>query len=202
MNTKIFSIFLASLFVGQTAFAQGSTWRTYYESPISTSETRKWNVAAINVSILPTARLSGSSANIVWHGEGKGQTSDRVRDIVAVATKLGAQKLRGRREVDLNMVIYDFKSPTPSVRRSKRTDIGVHHINFSIEIRDSKTQALILRPTIIEADLEALTGDFAKAFEAQRQGQKARVTQHLASVVQGFLGQGPDPRRRFTRYAR
>jgi hypothetical protein len=191
----------AFLALGNSASAQGSLWRTHYKAPISTFETNRWSVAKINVQIHPSARVSGGSANIVWTGQGSGNTSTKVTSIMAAATKLGAQKLRGRRKVDLDIVIHDFKSPTTRVRRMERTDLGVHHVNFSISITESGSGRLLLAPTIIEADLEALTGSYAKAFAAQRQDQKARVTQHLASVVQGFLGQGPDPRRKFIRYA-
>ena len=181
--------------------AQGSLWRTYYNAPISTFETNRWSVDNIDVKIHPNARVSGGGANIVWTGKGTGNTASKVSSIMKAATTLGTSKLRGRRKVGVDIVIHDFKSPTSRIRRMERTDIGVHHINFSISIVDLKSGGLLLAPTIIEADLEALTGSFAKAFAAQRQDQKARVTQHLASVVQGFLGQGPDPRRNFERFA-
>ena len=181
--------------------ANGSLWRTYYKVPISTFETNRWSVDSINVQIHPNARVHGGNANIVWTGKGTGNAASKISRIMQDATKLGAQKLQGRRKVGLDVVIHDFKSPTSRIRRMERTDLGVHHINFSISVVDLKSGGLLLPPTIIEADLEALTGTFAKAFAAQRQDQKARVTQHLASVVQGFLGQGPDPRREFFRYA-
>ncbi len=192
---------VASFALGNSSFAQGSLWRTHYNSPISTFETNRWSVDGINVQIHPNARVSGSAANIVWTGKGQGNASAKVSALMKEATALGSQKLGGRRKVGLEIVIHDFKSPTTRVRRMERTDVGVHHINFSISVVDVKSGNLLLAPTIIEADLEALTGSFAKAFAAQRQDQKARVTQHLASVVQGFLGQGPDPRRKFSRYA-
>lgn len=192
---------VASLARATGASAQGSLWRTHYKSPISTFETNRWSVDGINVQIHPNARLSGGAANIVWTGKGPGSASAKVSALMKEATALGSQKLRGRRKVGLEIVIHDFKSPTTRVRRIERTDVGVHHINFSISVVDTKSGNLLLAPTIIEADLEALTGSFAKAFAAQRQDQKARVTQHLASVVQGFMGQGPDPRRKFSRYS-
>jgi len=195
MNTKIICLAAAMTIFGQSVTAQGSTWRTFYNAPISTFETNKWNAKSVSVTVQPGTK-------VVWFGGGSGSALTKVTSLVEAATKLGSQKLRGRRDVNLNVVILTFKSPTPNVRRSNRTDLGVHHINFSLEVVDAKSGRLLLPPTVIEADLEALTGDFAKAFEAQRQGQRERTTQHLASVVQGFLGQGPDPRRRFTRYAK
>jgi hypothetical protein len=201
MKFAIFLAFFAGVSVAEIANAQGSLWRTYYNSPISTFETNRWSVSDINVQIHPNARPSGGAANIVWYGKGNGSSTRKVTSLMHNAVKLGAQKLDGRRAVKLDIVIHDFKSPTPRVRRMERTDLGVHHINFSVSVVDANSDRLLLEPTIIEADLEALTGSFAKAFEAQRQGQNERVTQHLASVVQGFFGQGPDPRRRFKRYA-
>jgi hypothetical protein len=192
---------VASLTLGNSVSAQGSLWRTHYKTPISTFETNRWVVDRINVQIHPNARVSGGAANIVWTGKGQGSASAKVSALMNEATSLGSQKLRGRRKVALEIVIHDFKSPTTRVRRMERTDVGVHHINFSISVVDTKSGNLLLAPTIIEADLEALTGSYGRAFAAQRQDQKARVTQHLASVVQGFLGQGPDPRRKFSRYA-
>jgi len=196
----VFAVLACILSTSQVS-AQGSLWRTYYKHPISTFETNRWSVAQVNVAIHPSARVKGGTANIVWHGEGCGNTAAKVISLVETATKLGSQKLRGRRAVNLEIVIHDFKSPTPRVRRMQRTDVGVHHINFSISVVDGKSGNLLLAPIIIEGDLEALTGRFAKAHEEQRQGQHARVSQHLASVVQGFLGQGPDPRRSFKRFA-
>lgn len=195
MSSKIIYLAIVAIVFAQSVAAQGSTWRTYYDAPISTFETNRWNAKSVSVMIQPNTK-------VVWYGGGSGSPQAQVTRVVERATKLGAQKLRGRRDVALNIVILDFKSPTPTVRRSNRTDLGVHHINLSLEVVDLRSGRLLLAPTLIEADLEALTGQFAKAFEAQRQGQRERTTQHLASVVQGFLGQGPDPRRRFTRYAK
>jgi hypothetical protein len=192
---------LAGLGAAKMADAQGSLWRTYYSSPISTFETNRWSLSEIDVQIHPNARSSGAAANIVWFGKGSGSLSGKVVSLMHNAAEMGAQKLDGGRAVKLDIVIHDFKSPTPRIRRMERTDLGVHHINFSVSVVDVKSDRLLLAPTVIEADLEALTGSYAKAFEAQRQGQHARVTQHLASVLQGFLGQGPDPRRSFKRYA-
>ena len=151
MKTSFLIALLAGLSLSSVAHAQASNWRTYYEQPISTFETNKW---------------------------------------------------QGKRAVSVTILVLDFQSPTKQVRRLDRTDLGVHHINFSIEINDLKSGTVLLPPTVIEADLEALTGSFARAFVAQKQGQKERVTQHLASVIQGFLGQGPDPRRTFKRYVK
>jgi hypothetical protein len=206
MSIKVVAATFICLSFGQSVIAQDSNWRTYYKSPISTFETNKWAVDDVKVSFFPGAKIAKSSfgadsADIVWFGEGTGNTGSKVRSIVEEATRAGSRKLKGSRKVVFDIVVLDFKSPTPRVRRAERTDIGVHHVNISISVRDSKTGQVLLAPTIVEADLEALTGSFAKAFEEQRQGQKERVTQHLASVVQGFLGQGPDPRRRFTRVA-
>lgn len=207
MNIKLVFAVLACFGVGQSVLAQGSTWRTFYSKPISTFETNKWSVSDVNVVFHPNSKIANGAfgadtANVVWFGKGTGDTGAKVSSIVQEAVRLGSQKLRGRRKVVFEIVIYDFKSPTPRVRRMERTDVGVHHVNLSLEIRDANSGQTLLAPTIIEADLEALTGSFAKAFEAQRQGQRERITQHLASVIQGFLGQGPDPRRKFTRYAR
>ena len=187
--------------MAEIADAQGSLWRTYYNSPISTFETNRWSVSDVNVQIHPNARATGGAVNIVWYDKVKWSSTSKIISLMHNAVKLGAQKPDGRRTVKLDIVIHDFKSPTPRVRRMERTDLGVNHINFSVSVVDANSDRLLLEPKIIETYLEALTGSFAKAFEAQRQGQNERVTQHLASVLQGFFGQGPDPRRHFTRYA-
>tara|TARA_R110002124_G_scaffold114463_1_gene268986 strand:- start:229 stop:816 length:588 start_codon:yes stop_codon:yes gene_type:complete len=195
MKTSFLIALLAGLSLSSVAHAQASNWRTYYEQPISTFETNKWQVEQINVAV------TGSN-KVVWNGRGTGNAVTKVKSLFTGATKLGTRKLQGKRAVSVTILVLDFQSPTKQVRRLDRTDLGVHHINFSIEINDLKSGTVLLPPTVIEADLEALTGSFARAFVAQKQGQKERVTQHLASVIQGFLGQGPDPRRTFKRYVK
>lgn len=195
MNMNLVIALIASMSIGQSVNAQASNWRTFYDKPISTFETNKWNVENINVT-------AAKGTKVVWYGKGSGSASNKVKTLIKKATALGSQKLKGKRGVEINITVQKFNSPTPAIRRKERTDLGVHHVNLFIEINDIKSGAVLLPATLIEADLEALTGTFAAAFEAQRQGQVERVTQHLASVVQGFLGQGPDPRRSFKRYAK
>jgi hypothetical protein len=194
MNKNFLIAFVAGVSIGQVVNAEASNWRTFYDRPISTFETNKWNISDIDVTI-------NKSSKVVWYGKGTGSASGKIKSLVKNAAQLGSQKLKGRRDVALKINVLNFSSPTPKIRRNQRTDLGVHHVNLSIKINDLRSGAVLLPSTVIEADLEALTGAFALAFEAQRQGQKERVTQHLASVFQGFLGQGPDPRRGFKRYA-
>jgi hypothetical protein len=54
-------------------------------------------------------------------------------------------------------------------------------------------------PDRIEASLPALAGVEMATARARGETQKSQITAHVARVIAGWLGLGPDPRGKFSR---
>ena len=76
---------------------------------------------------------------------------------------------------------------------------GVHNIDFTAQVLDAATGAVLVPATAIRAELPALAGAQMKAARAKGQTQKSMITAHVARTVQGWLALGPDNRGEFSR---
>lgn len=194
---------LPLIFVVLTACS--STWETSYKAPNDGQITRNWNVREVSVQIpqsLTTTEQNSyaPNADIVWHGDPSGDRRAQVATILRESIAVAAQPLRGARLVKLQVVLQEFHAVTPRARAAAPS--AVHNISFTIQAIDIRTGELLTPPDRIRADIEAFTGE--AAFDAIQRGQtqKVRIAQHLRSVAAGWLGIGPDPRRRFSQTGR
>ncbi len=184
-----------------TALAACSTsFETDFAQPLSPDVTRGWNVVGVSVSVPNELTVSEDNsfvpvADIVWHGDPRGDRRAQVADIVREGVTRGASELNGPRPVNLNVQVSEFHGVTPIAR--EKAPSAVHNITYFIQATDARTGDVISPPEQIKADLEALTG--FQAIEATIQGrtQKVRVTDHIEAVTEGWLGIGPDPRGTF-----
>lgn len=200
------SIAFAQAELGKATTAVGSKWRTYYEQGIDKAVSRKWRLNKVRVDVPASLTVSEANryapkANIVWRGEPFGDRHKQVGAIITTAVKHGAGGLRGGRRVDLNVEMIEFHALSQKLRKSN-IRAGIHNISFFIEVVDSRNGKAIIEKQPIQADLIGYTGKQAQKLELAGQTQKVRITNHVALVIQGWLGQGPDVRKNINRRGR
>ncbi len=196
------------ILAGASAVLAGCSnrWNVGYENGIDGEVSKNWHIHAVQV-IIPSA-LTVSNANnfapnadIVWHGD-TDATSRRqqVASILREGISQGGTGLQGPRSVNLRAELEKFHAVTPaSVARAPG---AVHNIAFVMQIFDDATGRPLSSAERIQADLEAYVGAAAVTAAVQGQTQRVRVVEHIAQVTRGWLGDGPDQRRRFAAIGR
>ena len=181
------------------------TWETNYKDLVARSASDGWYSADIRV-VVPS-RLTVSDANvfapkadIVWHGDPKGDRHAQVTQIVEEAARNASKALKGRHPVRLEIEVEQFHALSDRARLVAPS--AVHNLKFKLRVFDMKTGQQLIPTDLIRADLPANTR--SKALQADRLGftQKARITKHLEDVIIGWLRQGPDPRGTFSALGR
>ncbi len=124
------------------------------------------------------------AGDIVWREDPPGDRRDQVRAIFETAFATGTQAMTEGTPVSLYVQVMRFHALTEKARYSVG---GVHSIKFGLAVRDLETGRLVGTPRIVEADLNAFGGRAALAAERRGQTQKARITAHLAQVIQDEL---------------
>ena len=185
--------------------ACGGDWTTDYDAPVGTEVSRAWDVRHVAVVVPDSLTVSNENtlapnADIVWHGEEFGDRRFQVKQIMETGISAGTGKLAGNRPVQMNVILHEFHAVTPAA--VARSPSAVHNITFTLSVIDARTGEVLAEPQVIQADLEAYVG--AAAFTAAIEGrtQKARIEAHLARVIEGWLGTGPDQRRSFSSIGR
>ncbi len=185
--------------------ACGGGWMTDYDEPVGSEVSRAWDVRNVAVVVPDSLTVSNENslapnADIVWHGEEFGDRRFQVKQIMETGITAGTGKLNGNRPVQMNVILQEFHAVTPAA--VARSPSAVHNITFTLSVIDARTGEVLAEPQLIQADLEAYVG--AAAFTAAIEGrtQKARIEAHLARVIEGWLGTGPDQRRSFSSIGR
>ena len=197
------------LLIAAAALAScGQVWKTDYQNVIDPAVSRGWRVTEINVTVPRTLTVSeresyAPEADIVWREDELGPT-DRYQQVDAIITNAiqkGASGLRGSKPVRLNATVVQFHALTNKTRQ-RLENSGIHNIVFDAQVVDARTGAPLSPVDRIYAEFPALAGSEARAAMARGQTQKVRIIAHVASVIAGWLGTGPDVRRTFTRSGR
>jgi hypothetical protein len=180
----------------------GGGFKTDY-TPLSPDVTRAWRLADVQVTVPRSLSVSEAktllpNADIVWREDPVGDRYAQVAAIIDTAVTRGAQGLRGARPVVIAVTVTRFHALTFEAEL-RNQNWGVHNIDFTAEVRDAASGAILLPATEIRAELPALSGTQMR--EARRRGvtQKSMITDHVAKTVAGWLGLGPDNRGEFTR---
>ena len=181
-------------------------WATDYDDVVDAEQSRNWRIAAIDVTVPDTLTVSEANtyapeADIVWRGDPLGDRRAQVRAIIADAARRGTAGMRGNKPVRLQLQVTQFHSVTEKTRYGL-SNSGVHNIKFTARVVDARSGAVLVEPDLVQAELPAYAGE--QAIEAERRGQtqKVRITSHVANVIAGWLGRGPDPRGTFYRSGR
>lgn len=194
-----FAILAALLFLAGCA----GTFRTYYANPVSPDVSRDWRVTDVRVTVPETLSISEArtllpEADIVWREDPPGDRRAQVGAIVEAAARQAGAKLRGSRAVRLEITVSRFHALTLEAERNL-TNAGVHNIDFTIQVVDARTGAILAGPEPIEAALPALSGAEMAVARNAGQTQKSQITAHLRATIAGWLGAGPDARATFQR---
>lgn len=131
------------------------------------------------------------NGDIVWRGDPHGDRRAQVGAIIHDSMQRAQPHIRGAHPVSAHVELVRFHALSEKARYSVG---GVHAISFLLSIYDADTGVLLRGPDVIKADLRALGGADAMRAEAAGQGQKHRITNHLARVfyeemtqAQGFV---------------
>jgi hypothetical protein len=181
----------------------GATHRTFYSAPISTEVSTGWRVVDVAVAVPENLSISEDrvlvpDADIVWREDPEGDRKQQVAAIVKRGIELGAKDLRGSRSVRIDATVRRFHAMTLEAE-TVNANVGVHNIDLVLRAIDVRSGEVLSGPTDVQADFPALTGPRMIAARVRGESQKSQIIQHLQSVVRGWLGIGPDPRRSFTR---
>lgn len=196
------------ILTGAAAFLAGCSnqWKVDYEQGIDGAVSRGWHVHKVQVIIPSDLTVSNANtfapdADIVWHGDL--DASSRRQQVAAILREgilAGSADLNGARGVNLRAELEHFHAVTPaSVARAPG---AVHNIAFVLQAFDEKTGRAITSSERIQADLEAYVGAAATTAAVQGQTQRVRIVDHISQVTRGWLGDGPDQRRRFQSFGR
>lgn len=177
------------------------TFAVDYGEAIDPGVAAGWNVRNVSVSVPETATTTernslAPEADIVWHGEPRGDRKVQVAAIVEEGITRGTAGLRGPRAVDISAVVTQFHGVTP--RAVSAAPAAVHNIDYSLQVFDAASGAALTEPVAVQADLEAYVGAAAITAALQGQDQRTRIVAHIASVTAGVFGIGPDLRRTFS----
>ena len=180
-------------------------WTVDYEEGLDPLVTRDWRASDVLVSVPTKLSVSHSNtfapnADIVWHGEPYGDRRSQVSAILDEGISLGAQPLKGKRDVTIAATLAHFHAVTPAA--VARAPAAVHNISFYVQVLDSEDGMALTERQFIQADLEANVGAAAVAAAIEGRDQRTRIVQHLARVTRGWLGYGPDQRRTFASIGR
>jgi hypothetical protein len=180
----------------------GGSFRTDYE-PLPATTSAGWRLADVRVSVPETLVVSEQksllpSADIVWREDPLGDRRAQVATIMRNAIQRGASGLRGSRRVYIDVTVSRFHALTFEAE-TRLSNAGVHNIDFTAQVVDAATGAVLAGPTAIRAELPALSGEEMRAARRRGETQKSQISAHVARTVAGWLGIGPDNRNDFSR---
>lgn len=192
--------------LGLASCSSGTQWVTNYADVIDPATAKGWRVVDVDVEVPRSLTVSEANsfapnADIVWREFPYGDRYDQVDAIITTAATRGAADLQGTRDVKLKITMMQFHALSEKTR-AVLNNSGVHDITFTAQIFDIATNTPLSPPDLIKADLIAFVGDQAVAAEKQGLTQKVRITSHVAAVIAGWLGTGPDVRGGFKRKGR
>lgn len=198
---------LAAVTVSALLLAGCSTnFKTGYETGVDPSVSRNWRVTAVDVKVPEELTVSDRNtwvpqADIVWHGDVQGDRKVQIAKVLEEGIERGTAKLRGNQPVTIGLTVQQFHAITPIVEQ-RLSESGVHDIQYTIQVFDSRTGQPITQPEFIEADAAALVGEQAREARLAGLSQREEVIRHIARVTEGWVGTGPDQRKEFKRLGR
>jgi hypothetical protein len=181
------------------------SFATDYDKGVEADVSRAWRVADIVVvapaSLTTTEENSlAPNADIVWHGEPRGDRRLQAARIVEDGLRAGSAALNGRTPVRLQAQLNHFHGITPVALN--QAPAAVHNISYILQVVSLSTGDTLFGPETIQADLPALTQSAAAVAAANGISERQRIVDHIAETTAGWLGIGPDPRGTFNSLGR
>lgn len=172
--------------------------RTSHGLPIDIRISRCWFLADVRIGFAPglcvgEGRSAAMRGDIVWNEDGGGDRAPQIARLLEIATRTAAGALRGPRGVRMELTVLRFKALTPAAEAQIRIS-GSHEFALMAQVVDALTGEVLVGRTPIEARISAPTGCEAKAARLNGMTPKAAIGSHVARVLAGWLGTGPDMR--------
>lgn len=189
----------AALFVGGCA----SSFYTRYDAPVSAGLAQSWRLADVRVTVpdelvVSEAKSLFPHADIVWREDPEGDRKAQVAAIIRNAAQVAGRGLKGGQPVILDITLARFHALTFEAE-TRLSNAGVHNIEFTAQVVDARSGAVLYGPKFIEAALPAYAGEEMKQARARGETQRSQITAHLVATFRGWFGIGPDPRDEFQR---
>ncbi|WP_417280342.1 DUF6778 family protein [Celeribacter sp.] len=173
-------------------------------APISPEASRAWTVKAIHVDVpedleVNTINIMIPNEDIVWYGDGPGDKRAQVAEILEEGLSQGSKTLKGPVPVVFDVELVQFHALTPRAFHSAPSGTGVESVRYKIEVRDARTDAVIVPEQMIASDGRALV-----AVDGGEDGivERNRIVAKIAETTRGWLGIGRDNRTEFERLGR
>lgn len=178
----------------------GGRFASDYAVEVPPDVSRTWQVTDVRAIVHGNRTVSDDNvlipiADIVWHGEPAGDRKAQVAEIVAEGTRAAAAPLARGRPVEIHIAVDRFHGVTPVA--VNRSPAAVHDIVFRIAVVDRRTREVLVPPERVTASLVAHTQTNAILSRLKGETERQRIVDHVAEVVAGWLGTGPDARRSF-----
>lgn len=146
---------------------------------------RQINISKINVRVPTSLKVSEANryypgGDIVWREDPIGNRHEQVAKIMHSALTAGTATFQGPVPVILDVQVERFHALS---EKARYTVGGVHHIVFSMVLRDGTTGAFLSEPRRVVTDLDAFGGQQAITAEARGLTQKVRISGHIAEVI-------------------
>ncbi len=198
---RIAGVVLAAVMLAGCA---GGVYRTYYETGVQASVSRGWTVTDVRVVVpeeltVSEARTYVPDADIVWREDPPGDRKAQIAKILREAVLRAAAPLDGPRPVRIELSVARFHALTFEAENAS-VNGGVHNVDFTLQVVDARTGAILAGPEFIEAATPAFSGAEAITRRLQGETQKSVISRHVAATVAGWLGIGPDVRGEFSRW--
>lgn len=193
-----------TLALGLLSACGGGTFRTAYDHPVDPAVSRGWRVVDVEVVVPDTLKVSEEksllpNADIVWREDpAEGDRKVQIAAVMEKAAARGAAGLKGKRPVKLQLVVERFHALTFEAE-TRLQNSGVHNLRYVAQVSDAKTGQILAGPERIESATPAFAGEQMRKLRAQGVTQRSIISDHVAAVISGWLGTGPDPRGTFSR---
>ena len=150
---------------------------------------RDYTVRDVRTTVPADLRVSEANmyypiTDIVWRGDPFGDRRSQLAAIFETAAARGAETMRGKVPVVVDIELVRFHGVTERTRYSIG---GVYNIKFKMTVRDAATGAIIEPTRLVRADLPAPGGEAALKLDQSGQTEKVRVTDFLTTVLQREL---------------
>jgi hypothetical protein len=178
----------------------GGEFASDYSRGIDPQVSRGWHVTDVRAFVHDNRTVSDDNvlvplADIVWHGEPAGDRKAQVAAIVADGMRVAAAPLAEGRPVEIHIAVDRFHGVSPVA--VARSPAAVHDVAFRVAVVDRGTREVLVPPVRITAALPAYTQTNARLSRLQGETERQRIVDHVAEVMAGWLGTGPDARRTF-----
>lgn len=145
-----------------------------------------WEVVVPRSLTTSEANLIKPRVNLLWQEEAPGDRYAQVKTIIEEGVSRAAKRLKGTRDVTVQLVVRRFHAQTPKVRY---TFGGEHELEFDLTIIDAKTGAALVPSYFVDATFPAFGGEQAVAADRAGITQRMRIIDQIeVRLVQELTG--------------